>query len=188
MKEYQYEGRTYVESGEFRVPTGDEPFVDGFGNGVSVGPTVKSLDDGKRKILIPKESKMEKAKWKGAEFVLIVKGLSPNGAAAKCKDHILRGERATTENFVTKQMEGLGACTFDTHWSWEEQHALPLPDCTEEIFSAHWGIPSPPKADPLPSALDNFLNTPNGNVCEGARKWAREFATLIYSNPPKAKE
>jgi hypothetical protein len=175
VKEYRYEGRTYVESGEVRRPERGDYFI--LAGTSSVGrqgdgaSACYSDNEGKRKILIPKqEAKMEE----GYDIPVLVNADHPN--------HTIRGRV-----FLTKHNPATPHAPYQT----KDSRNFSKDFCT--IYPSENQLKEEqaklkPKADPLPSALDNFLNTPNGNVCEGARKWAREFATLIYANPPKAKE
>lgn len=186
MKEYQYEGRTYVESGEVRVPSESDFYISAFGDGVC-GPNQRGAismieNDGKRKILIPKEDKMNEEYNIPVLLLVNPKRTDPNiqpylGKVVMCRQE---GRDCYTGPAGVKISGASGS-----EYSHVPTECIPWP--TREQVEAEQAKLKP-KADPLPSALDNFLNTPNGNVCEGVRKWAREFATLIYANPPKAKE
>lgn len=184
MKTYEFDGREYVESGEFRCPRKGEVFVSK-PHGNPLRDMIGTYDE--RKILIPKEQKMNEEKWRGAKYVLILKAFAPG--VAGCVNRILevesvheKGERYA---FDTVQLRGRGTCTTDTHWAWTADCALPLPDCTEEIFNAHWGIEAA-KADTIPAPVLEALGAENIQVCGGARKYARDLVEAIYRNPPKA--
>ena len=179
MKEYQYEGRTYVESGEVRVPVAGEVVLLLHDDGSewmpyrqfdsSIGGAVKqSLNEGKRKILIPKEeAKMEEE----YNIPVLVK--------ADCTSPEIRGKVLLTR--ISRFNTSHPYKTVDGR-NFSKDTAIICPS-ENQIQEEQAKLKAKAKADALPAPVRDALKAADlGCRRDGVEK----LIEAIYAHPPKA--